>query len=553
MIMSGTTRLRAACDACHRLKVRCSGSLPCEGCAESERACFYSASSRLGRPPGMRNKNVLAQQPDQQMAPVEFIFSSKSTSPPSKKPPLKPQSEKLMLNTASGEKTARLWNHWSQNTSPISGSKRHQKSQTQPQSPMQLETSSHVQSHTQSEIQSQAQPQTDVSLLPWPPVTQQSPQLHGAAIQSVGSDDLGLRSYIPGSNHSVSWVDDTASHDYTVPTAAGWCPQTTFGLSDEVSSRDLNQLDLRVIEKEKLSGLKDLLDYRRSILDDSPQASDPELALPTPTSSVNPSTPRDHSWNDLSRLDCAPADSLFENPPPETSQDRSEHCGCLQTQTELLCALKTSDATRGARRPTVDLALHHIQDALRVWRDLIKCPNCAHNDDQEVLILALMSIRSLLTQLRQASWRDNAANLSDLSSASKIQSHNRKSRDSSSKFLVSIPEFHVINNNNDLQIQIGDFEVTGHDKIFLLQALRSNLLRKVATVLVLLREILERKKNLEKDSSSSFLPTAIQGHLGGGQWQEPRHGTSSAVVEQMMQDTMSAVESLMGGLRPRDM
>ncbi|KAL6792238.1 hypothetical protein GGI42DRAFT_346603 [Trichoderma sp. SZMC 28013] len=56
--MPVTPRLRSACDACHQLKVRCSGYLPCDSCTESCRTCVFSMSNRLGRPLGSKNKRA---------------------------------------------------------------------------------------------------------------------------------------------------------------------------------------------------------------------------------------------------------------------------------------------------------------------------------------------------------------------------------------------------------------------------------------------------------------------------------------------------------------
>ncbi|KAK7931651.1 C6 zinc finger domain protein [Apiospora marii] len=51
-----SARLRNACDACHRLKRKCTGATPCENCSSSGSSCFYSVAGRLGRPPGSRSR-----------------------------------------------------------------------------------------------------------------------------------------------------------------------------------------------------------------------------------------------------------------------------------------------------------------------------------------------------------------------------------------------------------------------------------------------------------------------------------------------------------------
>jgi Fungal Zn(2)-Cys(6) binuclear cluster domain len=52
-------KLRAACDSCHRAKVKCSGSHPCERCQKMGFHCIYSASNRIGRPKHTRNKKTI--------------------------------------------------------------------------------------------------------------------------------------------------------------------------------------------------------------------------------------------------------------------------------------------------------------------------------------------------------------------------------------------------------------------------------------------------------------------------------------------------------------
>jgi hypothetical protein len=54
-------RLRAACDSCHQLKVRCPGGMPCKRCEESCLNCSYSVCSLLGRPKGAKTKRPAGQ------------------------------------------------------------------------------------------------------------------------------------------------------------------------------------------------------------------------------------------------------------------------------------------------------------------------------------------------------------------------------------------------------------------------------------------------------------------------------------------------------------
>ncbi|KAI8633677.1 hypothetical protein F5Y19DRAFT_489127 [Xylariaceae sp. FL1651] len=53
------SRVRSACDACHQSKTRCSRGTPCVACYISQSSCSYSASARLGRPKGSKNRRTL--------------------------------------------------------------------------------------------------------------------------------------------------------------------------------------------------------------------------------------------------------------------------------------------------------------------------------------------------------------------------------------------------------------------------------------------------------------------------------------------------------------
>lgn len=53
--MAANSRIRSACDACHKTKIRCNGEVLCEACLNSGNLCIYSYSGRLGRPKGTRN------------------------------------------------------------------------------------------------------------------------------------------------------------------------------------------------------------------------------------------------------------------------------------------------------------------------------------------------------------------------------------------------------------------------------------------------------------------------------------------------------------------
>ncbi|KAJ5787469.1 hypothetical protein N7457_002459 [Penicillium paradoxum] len=52
-------KLRRACDICHRMKLRCSGTNPCSRCQDAVAECVYSFAAKIGKPKGSRNKKTL--------------------------------------------------------------------------------------------------------------------------------------------------------------------------------------------------------------------------------------------------------------------------------------------------------------------------------------------------------------------------------------------------------------------------------------------------------------------------------------------------------------
>ncbi|KAK4176251.1 C6 finger domain transcription factor tcpZ [Triangularia setosa] len=56
-----TKKLRSACDACHRAKVRCTGGpgSTCSRCAKENTTCHYSYRAHLGKPKGSLNKKTI--------------------------------------------------------------------------------------------------------------------------------------------------------------------------------------------------------------------------------------------------------------------------------------------------------------------------------------------------------------------------------------------------------------------------------------------------------------------------------------------------------------
>lgn len=54
---------------------------------------------------------------------------------------------------------------------------------------------------------------------------------------------------------------------------------------------------------------------------------------------------------------------------------------------------------------TLDKALSLAKQGVSAWQSLIACPNCPYNNDQEVMLLALMSIRPVTRYLQRLAPR----------------------------------------------------------------------------------------------------------------------------------------------------
>ncbi|KEF50921.1 uncharacterized protein A1O9_13030 [Exophiala aquamarina CBS 119918] len=88
-----TAPVKKACDACHRRKVRCSGSLPCNNCGQSGLQCTYLSIPQKKGPKGSRAKVISEIRDTQQQStppeprpahsnePGSFDFSSPPVSP----------------------------------------------------------------------------------------------------------------------------------------------------------------------------------------------------------------------------------------------------------------------------------------------------------------------------------------------------------------------------------------------------------------------------------------------------------------------------------------
>ncbi|KAI0130234.1 hypothetical protein BJ170DRAFT_307253 [Xylariales sp. AK1849] len=80
---TGTRRLRRACNLCHQMKLRCTGTNPCARCQDTGCECVYALAAKLGKPKGARNKKTLQRLQNKEQATTETASPERTApSPP---------------------------------------------------------------------------------------------------------------------------------------------------------------------------------------------------------------------------------------------------------------------------------------------------------------------------------------------------------------------------------------------------------------------------------------------------------------------------------------
>lgn len=78
-------------------------------------------------------------------------------------------------------------------------------------------------------------------------------------------------------------------------------------------------------------------------------------------------------------------------------------CSCLEQHAQLLCNLKK--LAHGQSALCIDAGLIGVQQALTPWQNLIDCRICPHEEDNSILLLSLMSVRTVLRYLQQICFK----------------------------------------------------------------------------------------------------------------------------------------------------
>ena len=164
----------------------------------------------------------------------------------------------------------------------------------------------------------------------------------------------------------------------------------------------------------------------------------------------------------------------------------SATCNCVQNHAELLCRLKELEQRH--TRPRLDVVLSSAQQALVPWKSVIECRVCQHDDNQEVLILSAMSIRTVLRSLQSLCSEYYNAVVSGKDSYFQEQA--------------------VANIADGMQSAIGMYEITGEERMAVKDLLISRTLDKVKYTLTCFKERLEAL-NAKKKSSAASSPRKV--------------------------------------------
>jgi hypothetical protein len=165
------------------------------------------------------------------------------------------------------------------------------------------------------------------------------------------------------------------------------------------------------------------------------------------------------------------------SPPSRGSPPPS--CQCIPGLSAILHELKRSGDEK-IPPAGLDDVLSRVNDALAQWSALAACSRCQNHDieedDGETLLLAALSMRRVVTQLRAVGCQPGFKGF----------------RDAESEDFV--PQLHV-----------GAYQVTGSDRTMLLSVLRTITVRKLDAAVTTMQSMLRTKKARRRESDAAML------------------------------------------------
>ncbi|KAK4694500.1 C6 transcription factor GliZ, partial [Lecanoromycetidae sp. Uapishka_2] len=300
-------------------------------------------------------------------------------------------------------------------------------------------------------------------------------------------------STVPGQQTSIDSMLDTSLED---PRSLGM--SEPFGpFSDDMNSWfDLGELSgtspLTQQSSSSATFVSDALDLPRTYSHDS--------AIDLSFSNIFNEKEGSGSAQDLSEL-LSGVETENENSQAMTTSSSSSPltsvstCNCVQNNAELLCRLKELEQRHV--QPRLDVVLSSAQQALVPWKSVIECRVCQHDDNQEVLILSAMSIRTVLRSLKNLCLEYYNS-----------MSSSRDTRDQQQAAAKLA---------DGMQSAIGMYEIPGEEREAVKNLLIRLTLGKVKYTLACFKERLE-KLEAKKKSSATHVPDerTFPGDIGPG-------------------------------------
>ncbi|KAK2754869.1 hypothetical protein FQN54_006762 [Arachnomyces sp. PD_36] len=159
------------------------------------------------------------------------------------------------------------------------------------------------------------------------------------------------------------------------------------------------------------------------------------------------------------------------NPPPD--------CDCIPRLSALLQDIKRPafDQLSSVR---FDGILARVSNALTQWSHVLACQRCQeyerNNDDDETLLLAAMSMRRIVVQLKEGGFWLEPARCGG-----------------------------GTEDSDEVELRIGDFQVTGADRAMLLSVLRTITVRKLDAAVTTMQSWLRTKQERQGEERSATL------------------------------------------------